>query len=244
MKYLLIILIFVFVACETQSENPQFTAQEFLELSQQKHDPNKSWESIELSLHIQEPRPQTPFRYSILFLDNATGEFRLTREVEEGRVDRIITPRGDAKILLNGEIEISKEIREKYGLETERNHGFKSFYQTMYGLPMSLNNGIVETLERDSDDVFEEKETYVIRVTLKEPIISKNWVLYISKQNYSLTGLKFDHPETSDRQDEFIHFGGEFMLDEITIPRFRHWYHKDSEDYLGSDIIVKNIPQN
>ncbi|MEQ8524766.1 hypothetical protein [Gracilimonas sp.] len=220
------------------------TPSEILRLSQERHDPNANWESAKLHIHLQEPRPQTPSRYSILYLDNATGEFRLTRTVEEGVIERIITPTGEAKILLNGSDDFSEAIREKYRLNAGRNSGYKSFYQILNGLPMSLNKNVVEEIQRGEDGVFEEMEIYTIRVELIEQIISKYWVLHIAKEDYSLVGLKFDHHEDSNQEDELIHFGGEFTFEEVIIPRFRHWYHEDSKEYLGTDVIVKEIPQN
>lgn len=217
------------------------SALEIIELSQKRHDPHGAWESAKLEIHIQEPRPQTPFRYSILFLDNTSGEFKLTRSVDEGLVDRIITPTGEAKVLLNGKNGLSEELIEKYRLGPERISGFRLFYQTLYGLPMSLNSKNIESLQREDDDVFQNREVSSIRITLKESVISKDMILYISKEDYSLVGLKFDHPDSSDRQDELIYFDGEIAINQMVIPRFRHWYNESSKAYLGSDVIVKTF---
>lgn len=233
------VLMVIFFGCHQKITAQNRSASEIIESSQKWYDPKGVWERVEFQIHIQEPRPQTPFRYSGLFLDNSTKEFRLTRTVEDGVVERIITPTGEAKVLLNGDGGFSEQLKEKHGLGAERNTVYRSFYQTMYGLPMSLNDKIFEALQREADSLFREKEVYVIRLTLKEPIISKEWLLYIGKEDFSLVGLKFDHSDNSDRQDELIHFDGEFRFGDMTIPRFRHWYYDDSQEYLGSDIIVK-----
>lgn len=237
---ILLATMILITGCQLQTNVQNLSASDIIERSQKRYDPKGVWGSSEIQIHIQEPRPQTPYRYSILFLDNATGEFKLTRTVEEGLVDRIVTPSGEAKVLLNGEEEISEDIIEKYRLGAERNAGFRSFYQTMYSLPMSLNSEIVENMKREEIALFEGNEVYVIRIILKESMISNDWLLYISK-DYTLKALKFDQPDDSDRPDEIMRFDGAYTYDEITIPRFRHWYYEESKEYLGSDVIVKDI---
>lgn len=219
----------------------QETTSDFvIEKSIKFHDPLSRWNKTTLSVHIQEPRIQNPLRFSKLKLNLSNGEFSLIREYELGEVDRIISATREARILVNGTSNFSEEVREEYRLDSSRNMGYKTFYQMLYGFPMSLSGDLVEEISQFSKETVFGKEYFMIEYTLKEPIISDRWKVYFSKEDYSVQALKFVHREP-EKEDEIILFGGEFIWDKITIPRYRHWYLSESREYLGSDIIVKEL---
>jgi len=215
-----------------------------LEKSRIAHDPSGRWDTFRFSIHIQEPRPQTPLRYSELMLDNQTGAFRLKRIYEPGTIERIITEDEESQILLNGSSDIPAQVREEYRLSEDSNFVYRNFYQTINGLPMSLTEEKWINIEEPEKITFDEQSVYQIRVELAEPMISKYWELMIDSEDYSLVALKFDHSEDGDRPDELILFDGSLSLGGITIPRFRHWYYYDSREYLGSDVIVKSMEES
>ena len=241
MKYLYAILFLIgtFQANDLYSEHTCQNSIYILEQSQKQHDPETTWPAAAISLHIQEPRPQTPQRFSKLKLDNRTGAFSLIREYEPGTIERIIDENGNARILLNGRPHISEELRKEYRLNSESNFGYRSFYQTINGLPMSLTANKWASISDAETTDFDGREVYSIEIQLKEPMISKYWTLMVATDNYKLVALRFRHEDSTDQEDELILFDGDYRLDSMTIPRFRHWYLFDSREYLGSDIIVK-----
>ena len=241
MKYLLVTFLLILAACTHKPEKPQFTAQEILELSQKKHDPNGNWSQAELSVHIQEPRIQNELRYSVLTLNNKNGYFSLIRDSEVGMVERIIDENGKSSVLLNGSNQIEEKLKEEYRLGADRNEGYRSFYELMYGLPMSINEEVWGNIQDAEFTTLEGQEVYKVRVELKEAMISKYWELLIDPADYSLVALKFDHSDDPNWPDEIIRFEGEYSFDGITIPRFRHWYEEESGEYLGSDVILKKM---
>ena len=208
-------------------------------MSQQHHDPNGNWGQTELSAHIQEPRTMNPLRYSKLEMDVAVGSFKLIRDSDAGPIERMIDEEGSPTVLLNGSSDITEEQREEYRLDEQRNFGYRSFYALMYGFPMSLTDEVVENMGDLQTTTYEGEDVYSIPVELKEAMISKKWELMVNRDDYSIVALRFDHSDDPDRPDEIIAFEGAYNWDEISIPRFRHWYEMESGKYLGSDVVVK-----
>lgn len=105
---------------------------------------------------------------------------------------------------------------------------------------MSLRSDLVKDFSRYSNEEVFGTEYFMIEFTLKESIISDRWQVYFSKKDYSVQALKFVHDDP-DEEDEIVLFDGRYFWEGITIPRYRHWYLSESKEYLGSDIIVKEL---
>lgn len=237
--YAFVLLIGTFQFAGFMSENSCRDSEYIIEQSKKQYDPKDVWTTSALYLHIQEPRPQTPHRYSILNLDNSSGAFQLTREYDIGVIEYLIDDKGNAEIRLNGSPEISEEHRKEYRLQDERIFSYRAFYQTINGLPMSLSPEIWLSISEPKIVRFEGSDVYRIDLELKEPIISKYWTVMISVDDYVLTGLQFRHEDNAAKEDELILFEGQYSVGTMTLHRFRHWYLFDSRTYLGSDILLK-----
>ncbi len=209
-----------------------------LEQSKKYHDKESKWESSYLSVHIEEPRVGNPTRFSRIKLNNERGSFELERILDIGTLQRIVSEFGIPKVLLNGSSAIPKEIEDEYRLQKYRNLAYYDFYKLMYGLPMSLTEEIVIAKDNAKSINFKGREAYKINLTLNESIISKNVSVYISQIDFSLVALEFIH---EDRDNEIIEFEEEYRYESISIPRFRHWYNVVTEEYQGSDFIIKNL---
>jgi hypothetical protein len=241
MKNLFFVLSFILSLNVVAQENKSAckNGSYILEQSQQFHDPHGHWQEAELSLHIQEPRIQNPGRYSIVNLNNASGYFKLDRSRDAHISSHIVAADGTASVLWNGSEYFSKDLIEKYRLQTSRCAGYQQFYQLMYGLPMTLDEqlvktvGKVETIERNGQQVF------AVDIELKEAMISKHWRVLIAVDNFQVLGLELFHPD-DPTQGEILTFDDLVEVDGIQMPRIRHWYDMEAQ-YLGSDIIVKEI---
>lgn len=238
-KYLL--LSFLVFSCSDQNNNSdstQLSSPDLLKKSQSIHDPNDKWNELELSIHIQEPRIGNPPRYSKVRLNNVNGAFELIRNREQHLSKHIIDENGEAKIYLNDSEEIADSLVEKFRLKSERNIGYRDFYQLMYGLPMSLNDESIDNIGAVEVKNFNDQECYQIPIELKEAMFSKNWVIYIAKDSYRLKGLEIVFPEDASK-GERLYFEGNIDLQGVQIPRFRHWHEYAGDNYSGSDIILK-----
>ena len=230
----------LYLGISIQGFSQELTSEFVLEQAMKFHDPDSKWNQTTLSIHIQEPRIQNPGRFSKLTLNTSRGQFSLSRDYEIGEVERLISSEGEAKVLVNGSISYSEEIKEEYRLDSSRNAGYKTFYQMLYGFPMSLKGDLIKEVSKPVIEEVFDKEYIMIEFSLSESIISDRWQVYFSKEDYSVRALKFIHEEP-DEEDEVILFDGIYTWDGISIPRYRHWYLSDSREYLGSDIIVKEL---
>ncbi|MBO6525277.1 MAG: hypothetical protein JJ971_15725 [Balneolaceae bacterium] len=239
MRFTLVVMLFL-LGTSSSGLAQEITSEFVLEESMKFHDPESKWSQVTLAIHIQEPRIQNPGRYSKLIMDMATGSFSLSREYEIGEVERIISDEGEAIVLVNGSANYSEEVKEEYRLASSRNEGYRTFYEMLGGFPMSLRSDLVKDFSRYSNEEVFGTEYFMIEFTLKESIISDRWQVYFSKKDYSVQALKFVHDDP-DEEDEIVLFDGRYFWEGITIPRYRHWYLSESKEYLGSDIIVKEL---
>lgn len=233
-----ICLLSFFYSCNP-SPSEHVDGQEILDQSIAFHDPQGHWSQAQLDIFIQEPRVPNPPRYSELSLNNATGAFKLVRNRDEDLVTYLIEEDGESYIMLGGERDIDSALINKYRLDPSRNGGYRNFYQTMIGLPMSLKEGLSQ-IKQTSETLFNEKPCYKVEIELKEPLFSKNWNLFINKKTKALEGLEIISDDNGTA-DEHLIFEGEFAIGGMKIRRIRHWYNEEFGGYLGSDLILKEL---
>lgn len=223
--------------CNSKKQN--FTGKNIISKSIQKHDPNNEWPTADIHLRIQEPRIQNPVRYSEIKLNNATGVFSLLRNREKAVSNHLIDASGNASTLLDGKIITDTTLIKKYRLDPKRNFGYRRFYQSLMGLPMSLHIEKLDSIGKVSETVFNNIESYKVPVELAKPMFSKHWNLYFSKDDFSMIGLEMVFPNNPNK-GERLFFDGTISIKGITIPRYKHW-HELSGEYSGSDIIIKEL---
>ena len=207
----------------------------------EKYDLNRHWDESEIKVHIEEPRVGNPQRHTKLHLNNSDDYFEMERFREDGIVKRVLTGNGESKIFLNGESELSEAIIKQYRLNRQRSINHKNFYKLMYGIPMSITDKLWKKIEPAQKAEYEGGEVYRIGMELKEEMISKHWTLIIGVETYKLLAIEFNHPEEPGTEEEIIKFESEFEINGMKIPRIRNWFIKGTNEYLGTDIIVKEL---
>lgn len=239
--FLLIILTAVIVSWSSHRSDCKNSTY-ILEQSQKRYNADQNWQQSEITLHIQEPRVGTPNRFTKLRINNASDYFEMERNREEGMLKIILEENKEGQIFLNGKSGFPREIMEKYG-NPERIERSKNFYKTMYGLPMSLNDEFWKKIESAQKAEFEGDEVYRIDIEPKEELISKHWTIIISVETYEILAIEFNRPEELNGNEEIIKFHGEYEVNGVKIPRVRNWYDKNTNEYLGTDVIVKGLKQ-
>ncbi len=228
------------ISCSVENEKYKMDGTEILKKSIKNHDPNNKWNELEFSIHIQEPRIGNPSRYSILKLNNRDNSFELLRNRDSNISKHVIDKNGVSKIYLNDSEEIEEELVEKYRLKPERNKGYREFYRMMYGLPMSLSEKSVSKFGKVENCVYNNENCYKIPIELKEEMFSKNWLIYISEKEFKFKGMEIIFPE-DPLKGEKLYFEGSISIQDIKIPRIRHWYELTNDEYSGSDIIMSEL---
>ncbi|MFD2566618.1 DUF6503 family protein [Pseudotenacibaculum haliotis] len=237
MRYFVLLLVISLASCS--SPEKQLSGKELLEKSIQYHDPKGQWSTAEFTLRIQEPRIQNPERFSLVYMNNKNGAFKLMRNRGEKIASYGVNTEGNVTVLLdNKSIEDSLAIK-KYMLQPERVNIYKNSYHTMLGLPMSLNKTLVSKINTVSEANFNGVPAYKLDIELKRKVFSNHWTLYFSDKDFSLLGIdivSLNDPENGER----LYFEKSIQIGDMTMPRMKHWYDLN-ETYLGSDIIVYEI---
>ena len=203
------------------------------------HDKNGNWSSTSIQIQIQEPRVSNPQRYSIVKLNNKTGTFELSRNKEKHIIKYSIDEKANSSVLLDEKEVVDSVLIKKYRLDPSRNNNYKRFYTMMYGLPMSIPD-YSETITGGAKVVFNKEQCYKIEVELKEPIITKFWNVYISQKSNYVVGVEIFHKDDKTK-GERMHFENLIEINDMKLPRIRHWLDLKNDDYGGSDIIIKEI---
>lgn len=202
-------------------------------------DPDGQWRVADLQLHIQEPRPRNPQRYSLVYLNNATNEFTLHRNRERHISEHRIDAEGKSLVLLDGKSVNDSALITKYRLDPARNIGYKNFYHLLIGLPMSLETAAKE-IGGASVTRFNDEECYKIEIKLEQSVISDQWNVYINTTDFSLVGVEIVAPDRPDG-GERLYFDGQVIIGNMSISRVRHWHQLSDDAYSGSDVIVKTL---
>jgi len=239
-KYLGLLLIILLSSCSVEDESKELTSIEVLNKSIEYHDPNENWDKLEMSIHIQEPRTGNPLRYSVIKLNNNDDSFELIRNRDDHLSKHVIDKSGNLKVYLDDREEIAENLKEKYRLQPERNKMYRSFYKMMYGLPMSLNKNAVNEYGEIESTIYNSQNCYKIPIKLHEEMFSKNWIIYISKSIFEFKGMEIIFPEDNTK-GERLYFDGSIRIKDVIIPRIRHWYELQNNEYSGSDVIVDEL---
>lgn len=239
LKKVILFIVFTPIFLVSCNKKQALDAQAILDQSIKVHDPSGNWSEATLNLHIQEPRRQNPQRYSIVTLNNANQSFKLKRNREQSISEHIIDEQGNSVVLLDGKEVTDTTLIKKYRLDPARNKGYMKFYQLLLGIPMSLNE-FAGNIGSVTETTFNDKDCYQIEVELKEPMISDQWFVYISKENNEVQGVDLLNPDAEDGGDR-IYFDQTISVDGILIPRIRHWHELKTDNYSGSDLIVKEL---
>lgn len=229
-----VIIVLLFLPFISQAQEDSLT--DFIK----KADPEGLFEQTTFNLRIQEPRIQTPERFSEVLFNYETGAFVLNRKREDKTVSYSINEKGNPEIALDGCKRVSDADKLKYGLDPDRNRNYRNYYQYLYGLPMILQDKGKFSFVSSSETVFKDQKAMEYTFQLTTPIFSSIWKTTFL-QNGTLTKLDF-YNMVNPNEGEYIIFDGTYQNESITIPRFRHWYSKKENEYLGSDIIVFKLP--
>ena len=239
MKSLTSLIVIIAVSLSGLYQSPGKTGKKILEKSIQKYDPEGQWPDLSIKAHFQEPRIQNPQRYTILSMNPGNGYFQMDRNREDKIATYIMETDGTSKVLIDGQAEFPETWREKYRLDPNLSAIYQGSYSMIYGLPMSLNNEVIETFNGITKATFNQRPAYRIEITLKKPFFSKNWWVFIGQKDYSFLGLEMFNEEDGKITGERLVFEDRVPIEKTSIPRIKHWYDMESGQYLGSDILVK-----
>ena len=72
-----------------------------------------------------------------------------------------------------------------------------------------------------------------------DPTVGEDiWYFYFHPTTYALIGYRFYHEEAKN-DGEYITLEGEEVVQDIKIPKNRHWYYNKNDQFLGADFLIR-----
>ncbi len=233
---LLIWVVYIIPQMALVGQNSCTNSPYILKQSSRNLDPNDDLKHRNIQLHIQEPRVGNPHRFSTVDFGPGSEYFKLIRGRQGYNSIHATYPSDSASVDFSNIIDDNFD-RNNPRLNPENNFGYRRFYQTLYNLPASLLDQI-NNIQDAVPAIIGNKNCYAIQLELKEPLIKKDWKIYIDQNSYELLAVDLI-PSAKDKHGERITFRDKVKIQDITIPRNRTWYDLHSLEYLGSDIVMR-----
>ncbi len=135
-----------------------------LDQVKQEYAADHDWNESVIKIHIQEPRIGNPQRFTKLWLHNSSDYFEMERNREDGIIKRIITENDESRFALNGESNISSEIKESHLKE----------YQTATETDLNLGGIHYSDAIVIGDEKTDKKTSAFIKKQRKKPVFENS----------------------------------------------------------------------
>ncbi len=233
-KYILLLFVLQAGLISAQVEE-RLTGSELLKRCIAYHDPKGNWEKFRQRLIVNSVSPNRT-NTTVFDIDMVKGDFKMVKNTEGVRIETQVI-RGKTYIAsINGNTQISEEDRKKYRLSNDQIKSTRSYYTYLYGLPMKLKDFGTKVSEEVGQEVFNDKNYWVLKVDYVVEIGTDTWYFYINPSNYALEGYRFFHNK-QPKDGEYIILKNTIEMQGIKIPSIRAWYMNKDNKYLGTDSI-------
>ena len=231
------------LACQPPAQGPNIQeAQTILERCFQFHDPNNEWPTWAGTYVSVEPRLQTPDRKTRVQLRADGSYFDMERAYGKDTLHWTIKA-GQYLTYVNGQLvqDLDTATIQLHRLSQGRADGYHNYYRTKLGLPMSLK-GRYQLKEEEVESIrWQGEEAFRLALEIADGPFSTDWELFVDSKNYQLLGYGFFPAEG---EGEYLVVEQLMKMGEMKWPRMRHWYSREEDEYLGSDIILKASPMH
>ena len=199
------------------------------------HDPNGVWGSFEGSFNVRMDTPERPPRLSEITLNQNEARFRL--HVRQGEDEKTYELNGQQCTLhLNGREDFSEADAKTHRLTCESAKMYRDYYSYLYGLPMKLRDPGTRISPDAEKRTFQGKEYWVLEVNYDPEVGKDLWYFYFDPESFAMEAYQFYHDKAKN-DGEYIMLEGEFLLNEMRLPKTRRWYTNREGKHLGTDIL-------
>jgi len=231
-----ILLLFVFFTFSIQAQ--EITGEELLEKAIKYHDPEGNWETFNGTLFVTMKTPNKPNRNSEIKID-FPNQYFYVKATQGEKTKEYTVDKGKCSIAFNGKSTLSEEVKKKQNLTCDRANMYHNYYSYLYGLPMKLKDPGTIIHKQVNLDKFKGEMYLVLKVTYEKEVGEDIWYFYFNQETYGLELYQFFHDEEKN-DGEFILLSGLETINGIKIPKKRDWYYNKNEEYLGTDLLLKN----
>ena len=223
-------LSFIFIG-NSQDLSPR----EILDKSISYHDPNGVWGSFEGSFNVRMETPDRPSRLSEITMNQNEARFHL--HVRQGEDEKTYELNGQQCTLqLNGKENFSEADAKTHRLTCESAKMYRDYYSYLYGLPMKLRDPGTRISPEAEKRTFQGKEYWVLEVNYDPDVGKDLWYFYFDPESFAMEAYQFYHDKAKN-DGEYIMLEGEFLLNDMRLPKTRHWYTNREAKHLGTDIL-------
>jgi hypothetical protein len=217
------------------SFSQKLTGNELLEKAIQFHDPKGNWETFKGEFFVTMETPKNASRKSTIKI-NLPEEYFLVKAIRDTIVTEYIIQKDDCSMSINGNINPSEELKNRYNLNCERANMYKNYYTYLYGLPMKLKDDGTIIHPKVERKKFQGKEYLVLKATYNKQVGKDTWYFYFNPKPYAMEVYQF-FKEKKD-SGEYILLSGLEIINDIKMPKNRAWYYNKNDGYLGTDILT------
>jgi hypothetical protein len=230
-----LLYLFCFLSCIYAGICQDLTPAEILDKSISYHDPNGVWGSFDGSFNVRMQTPDRPDRLSEITMDQNEGRFRL--HVQQGEDEKTYELNGQHCTLhLNGKEDFSEADAKTHRLTCESAKMYRDYYSYLYGLPMKLRDPGTRISPEAEKRTFQGKEYWVLEVSYDPEVGKDLWYFYFDPESFAMEAYQFYHDKVKN-DGEYIMLEGEFLLNQMRLPKTRHWYTNRESKLLGTDIL-------
>lgn len=233
--------IFALIACTPQvKESISEDAESILERCFEFHDPNNEWASWAGVYVSVEPRLQVPERRTKVQMKSDGSFFDMERAYGKDTLHWTIKE-GQYTTFVNGQLVQDTATIRLHRLSQQRADNYHNYYRTKLGLPMSLKGRYQLKQGKVNSMSWRGKLVYRLELEIADGPFSTAWELFVDSKNYQLLGYGFFPIEG---EGEYLVLDQIMEMGQMKWPRMRHWYSREEDEYLGSDIILKASPMH
>lgn len=211
------------------------TANELLDKSIAYHDPDNNWDNLDATLNFKTTMADNSERKRTIRINNKMNTFTFDSQYEEGHLQYIVNNNiGEAQ--WDGNTSVPEEMAKKYRISNDIAVMYRNYYSYLYGMPMKLRDPgtLIEPLVEKVN--FYDKTYDRIRVTYDPTVGTDTWYFYFNTESHALEAYQFFKDE-SKNDGEYILFKETKVINNVRIPRIRHWFYNNNQKFLASDIL-------
>jgi len=219
------------------NENEHTSAEQLLARSIRFHDPDGIWNDNILELRWTSAGPDDVIALDFEIDFHPRGSFAMKGEYGGAEIDYLATE-GLATAIVNGETELSDEMRANAGLVREDGMFWRNYFGFLGGMPMCLDDPIVELEPEVFEVEFEGRTVPGIRTTFSPEVGTDIWTFYFEPETAQLIGCRFDRADPT-RDGETLVFEELVSIAGVRLPKRRTWYRNADRELLGTDELFE-----
>jgi hypothetical protein len=215
-NYIVCLLFFtlIFSSCEDKLDGPNL-----IKKSIAYHDPAGEWKNFQKTFYFRDKRPDKEGREYNVQINIPNSYFKYVNSgqglVYEVSQESCLTAIGE-------------------GADCERALMMRNYYFYLWGLPMKLFDEGTLIDKEVKKELIHDKESFVVRIPYEKDV----WYFYFDPEDFRMIAYKF-YKDEKNQIGEIVYLENELVVGKMKIPSDRSWFRTESNEFLGTDFLLK-----